>query len=61
MKRDEITRAQPSPKAFSARSNLDCTVSCGVDRTFPDLARTTGQEERTPKDLAALCEHVKLP
>ena len=48
MKRDEITRAQPSPKVFSARSNLDSAVSCGVDRTFPDLARTTGQEERTP-------------
>ena len=60
MKRDEIAHAQPSPKAFSARSNLDSTVSCNVDRAFPDFARTTGQEERTPRDLAALCEHVKL-
>ena len=60
MKRDEIAHAQPSPKAFSARSNLDSTVSCGVDRAFPDFARTTGQEERTPRDLAALCERVKL-
>ena len=61
MKRDEITPTQPSPKAFSARSNLDSTMTCGVDRTFPDFAGTTGQEERTPRDLAALCEHVKLP
>ena len=61
MKRDEITPTQPSPKAFSARSNLDSTMTCGVDRAFPDFARTTGQEERTPRDLAALCEHVKLP
>ena len=60
MKRDEIARAQPSPMAFSARSNLDSTVSCGVDRAFPDFARTTGQEERTPRDLAVLCEHVKM-
>ena len=60
-KTDEITGTQPSPKAFSARSNLDSTMTCGVDRTFPDFARTTGQEERTPRDLAALCEHVKLP
>ena len=60
MKREEIARAQPSPKALSARSNLDFTVSCGGDRTFPDFARRTGQEERTPRDLVALCEHVKL-
>ena len=60
MKREEIARAQRSPKALSARSNLDSTVSCGGDRTFPDFARRTVQEERTPRDLAALCEHVKL-
>ena len=60
MKRDEIARAHPSHKAFSARSNLHSTVSCGGDRTFPDFARRTGQEERTPMDLAALCEHVKF-
>lgn len=58
MKRDEISRAHPSHKAFSARSNLDSTVSCSGDRTLPDFARRTGQEERTPRDLAALCEHV---
>ena len=60
IKRDEIACAQPSRKAFSARSNLDSTLSCGINRAFPGFARTTGQEERTPRDLAALCEHVKF-
>jgi len=60
MKRDEIAPAQPSPKAFSARSNIDSTVSCGFNCAFPGFARTTGQEERRSRDLAALCEHVKL-
>ena len=53
---------QPSPQAFSARSILDSTVSCDVNerysqrtrslaRSFPDFARTKGQE-RTTRDQA---------
>ena len=41
---------QPSPHATSARSILDSTVTSPRDaRSFPDFARTTGQE-RTPRD-----------
>ena len=53
---------QPCPKAFWARSILDSIMSCDVTekysprtrslaRSFPDFARTTGQE-RTTRDSA---------
>ena len=63
--------AQPSPQSFSARSNLDPTMSRDVTerdspRTrslahfFPDFTRTTGQERTPGTRLMAVVERLPI-
>ena len=55
-----VIPGQPSPRAFSARSILDFSVSCDVTKeTFPDFARTMGQE-RAPRDQADPGENLSV-
>ena len=48
-----LAPTKPSRYAFSARSNLDPTVSCDVTQRiaylFPDIGRATGQDQRERK------------
>ena len=41
---------QPSPQAFSARSFLDCTVSCDVTERFSPALSQTSRGQRIKRE-----------